>query len=91
MWGPNEFVVNGVLKDFDKTDVLKTISVPTLMIGGEYDEAPPETIKWYAQMIPESEVVIIPDASHMVMLEQPTIFNDTVRDFLHKVENRHFE
>ncbi len=45
MFGPNEFVVNGVLKDFDKTDVLKTISVPTLLIGGEHDEAPPETVK----------------------------------------------
>jgi proline iminopeptidase len=91
MWGPNEFIATGVLKDFDKTDVLGTITVPTLFIGGEYDEAPPETVEWHAEMVPDAQVVIIPEASHMPMLENPTLFNESVRVFLRNVESRHGE
>mgnify|MGYP005847286221 CR=1 FL=1 len=86
MWAPNEFVATGVLRDFDKTGVLGTITVPTLFIGGEYDEAPPETIRWHADMVPDSQVTIIPGASHMPMLENPTLFNERVRAFLRSTE-----
>jgi proline iminopeptidase len=91
MWGPNEFVATGVLKDFDKTDVLGTIKVPTLFIGGEYDEAPPETVEWHAEMVPDAQVVIIPEASHTPMLENPTLFNESVRAFLRRAELQHGE
>ena len=32
--------------------------------------------------IPHAELVVIPDASHMVFADQPDAFNDAVRRFL---------
>jgi proline iminopeptidase len=42
MWGPSEFTATGLLKDYDITGRLGEISVPTLYIAGEFDEARPD-------------------------------------------------
>ncbi len=41
MNGPSEFYVTGILKDWDIVNRLGEIHVPTLVIGGRYDEASP--------------------------------------------------
>jgi 3-oxoadipate enol-lactonase len=35
--------------------------------------------------IPNSELVVIPDAGHLPNLEQPDLFNDAVIDFLEEL------
>ncbi len=47
MWGPSEFHATGTLRDYDRTDRLGELSVPTLFTTGEYDEAMPETVEYY--------------------------------------------
>jgi hypothetical protein len=41
MQGPNEFVITGTLKDWDITDRLGEIGVPTLITAGRHDEFTP--------------------------------------------------
>ena len=41
MWGPSEWCVTGSLKDWDITSQLDEIHLPTLVLGGSYDEATP--------------------------------------------------
>ena len=55
-------------------------------MGGEYDEARPVTVKYYASLVPGSEVAIIPDAGHISMHDNPEANNKAVRDFLHGIE-----
>ncbi len=56
MQGPNEFVVTGTFKDWDRWNDLSKITVPTLLIGAKYDEMDPEDIKKMGRLIPNSRV-----------------------------------
>lgn len=65
------------------TDQLKTITVPTRVIVGELDPATPvvaaQTIH---QNIKGSDLIIMPDVSHMLCAEAPETFHDHVLPFL---------
>jgi proline iminopeptidase len=86
MWGPSEFSVMGTLKQFDIINKLKNITVPVLLTCGEFDEATPEATRFYQQNIPNSEMVVFKDASHMHHIEKEDEFLKILRDFLHKNE-----
>ncbi|MGA7837106.1 MAG: hypothetical protein WB996_04015, partial [Ignavibacteriaceae bacterium] len=86
MDGQSEFTLSGNLKDYDATGKLGNIKVPTLFMGGEYDEARPGTVRYYASLVPGSQVAIIPGAGHITMHDNPETNNKAVRDFLHGIE-----
>ncbi|NGM69342.1 alpha/beta hydrolase [Natronolimnobius sp. AArcel1] len=71
---------------FDVRDQLEAIEVPVLAVCGEYDQlTPPWYHEFLADEIPAGEYAELEDAAHLVMVEQPTAFNDTVADFLERV------
>jgi len=86
MDGPSEFTLSGNLKDYDATGKLVSIKVRTLFIGGEYDEARPESVRYFASLVPGAQVAILPDAGHLSMQDNPEANNKAVRDFLHSIE-----
>lgn len=88
MNGPSEFTVVGRLKEWDVTERLGEISVPTLLVGGEYDECRPEHLKDMAARIHGSRVEIIADASHLSFAERPERFMPLLRDFLRQHDAR---
>ena len=88
MWGPSEFVSTGTLRDFNRIDGLSEISVPTLFIAGEYDEARPATMEEFREQVAGSVVKIIPDAGHLVNVDQPKAFNAAVSEFLSSVDKQ---
>jgi len=51
MWGPGEFTIMGNLKGYERVDLLKEISVPTLFTCGRYDESTPSTTAYYQSML----------------------------------------
>jgi proline iminopeptidase len=67
MWGPTEFTATGTLKTYDNLDDLRHVSVPTLFITGEFDEARPATVRAFQKMIPGSRFVEIEGAGHGTM------------------------
>jgi proline iminopeptidase len=71
MWGPTEFHATGSLRGFDVTSRLHEISAPLLFMAGRYDEARPETVKTFAQLVPGSRVEILENSGHMAPLEEP--------------------
>lgn len=87
MWGPSEFTVTGALKNYDRVERLKEISIPVLFTCGFYDEATPATTGYYQENLPGSEIYIFNDASHEHHLEKPQEYLRVVRDFLHRAEN----
>jgi proline-specific peptidase len=86
MNGPNEFTVVGNLKDWDRTDRLGEITVPTLITVGRYDEITPACAETLHRGIPNSELHLFEQSAHCAHLEEPAKYNALLRDFLHRVE-----
>ncbi|HEX6519148.1 MAG TPA: proline iminopeptidase-family hydrolase [Streptosporangiaceae bacterium] len=82
MNGPTEFTVTGNLRHWDVMDRLAEISVPTLLIGGRYDECRPDHLEEMHRRFPHSQLAIIEDASHLCFAERPTEFATVVNSFL---------
>ena len=87
MNGPNEFHVVGTLKDFDITDGLADIQVPTLLLSGRHDEVTPATVERVHRALPDSEWVLLEESSHMAQAEQPGETFAAIRSFLDRVES----
>jgi len=72
----------------DSTDLLPTITCPTLVIVGEDDQATPVAESQYiADRISGSALVTIAGAGHLSNLEQPDAFTHALESFLEKIGN----
>lgn len=86
MQGPSEFEITGLHKDYDLSDRLGELTVPTLFLVGRHDMARPEDTAWYQSLVPGSELVIFEESSHMPHLEEPELYLQVLRDFLQRAE-----
>ncbi|MDQ2902076.1 MAG: proline iminopeptidase-family hydrolase [Chloroflexota bacterium] len=86
MNGPSEFHVIGPIKDWDRTDRLHEIQVPTLILSGRYDESTPAINEVLRRGIAGSEWVILENSSHLSHVEEPELYMQTVQAFLKRVE-----
>lgn len=79
--------LRGMAERRDHAFILEEIRVPTLLIFGEDDQITnleiAETMK---EKISSSQLVKIKNAGHYSNLEQPEIFNETLIEFLEKLE-----
>ena len=70
---------------FNICENLKSLNIPTLILVGKKDITTPV---WASEMIhewlPQSELIIIPDAGHLIILDHPNEFNDLVLSFWKK-------
>lgn len=82
MNGPNEFTITGIIKNWDVTDKLYTIKIPTLITVGEYDEVTPNVAKIIKDGIKNSRIIIFKDASHLTMWEKREEYIHTLKDFM---------
>lgn len=79
--------LRGMAQRKDNTDLLKQISLPTLLIFGEDDKITNlEMADKMARGISNSRLVIIPDSGHYSNLEQPELFNQALSDFINTLE-----
>lgn len=88
MWGPSEFRATGNLKDFERSDQLKEVKVPTLFVCGEFDEVRPTTARYYQSLVPDAEFTIIQDAAHITMHDNKNYNNRVISNFLASVDKR---
>ncbi len=83
IWGDRgEFQVTGTLRDWDRLEDLRKISVPTLILLGRYDLTSVETAREMGRRIPMSRVVVFEESGHFMYLEEPEKFLSSVRAFL---------
>ncbi|NEU30933.1 alpha/beta hydrolase [bacterium LRH843] len=67
----------------DNRKLLKSIHVPTLITGGQYDTIIPIWVQILMhKMIPNSKLVIFKDAGHIARLEKAEEFNQVLTQFL---------
>ena len=59
------------------------IKAPTLILWGENDRIiPPVYAEDFSKLLPGSQVSVLPNAGHLLMIERAEVFADTVADFL---------
>ena len=74
--------VCAALRDADLSDTVSSITVPTLVIGGEHDEAAPvEQARWLHEQIAGSRLVEL-SAAHISNLDCETEFTAALEQFL---------
>jgi len=86
MQGPSELGASGKLLTWDRSQDLKTIKVPTLVIGARYDTMDPKYMESMAKKMPNARFLLCPQGSHLAMYDdQKTYFTGLIR-FLKDVD-----
>jgi pimeloyl-ACP methyl ester carboxylesterase len=73
--------------DHDKAQALSAfLDVPALVLAGASDLVTPSShSEAIADLLPDAELVLVPDAGHLVMLEHPEAVTDRLADLLARV------
>jgi proline-specific peptidase len=85
MWGPSEFHITGHLRDWDRTERLHEIPVPTLLISGEFDESTPRINQIMRDQLPDAEWRLLAGCSHLAHVEAPDTYRSAVNAFLERL------
>ena len=86
MQGPNEFVVTGNFKNWNRWDDLARISIPTLVIGARYDTMALDDIRRMGALIANSRVAICERGSHLAMYDDQEAYFRHLVQFVRDVE-----
>jgi proline iminopeptidase len=88
MQGPSEFTCSGVLEDWNITDRLKEISVPTVVLRGEYDTMTEECSMALVDNIPKCwPLITVPRAAHCKLLDEANACCEIIMKFVDTTEN----
>ena len=84
MQGPNEFLYIGNLKDWNRIPYMHQLKMPTLIITGTHDEIGPACALRMHNVLPDSEVVVCPNSSHVPFYEEPKEYFSALQNFLER-------
>ena len=82
MQGPNEFLYTGNLKDWNRIPDMHRITAPALITVGKYDELTPACALRMKLALPDAELKVFPNSSHMPFYEEPEAYYASLTDFL---------
>lgn len=72
--------------NYDQTEQLKKIKLPTLLIWGEHDEDAPLRLEYEINsLIKNSELKVIENAGHNVFLDKPVLFYGYVQNYIKNI------
>ena len=81
--GRREFKVTSMMLEEPNIELnaLEAIKAPTLILASDHDMIADEHTVAIFQHIPNSQLAIFPNATHMVAFDDPVLFNSTVERF----------
>jgi proline iminopeptidase len=82
MQGPSELGLSGRLLDWDRTDDLGRIEVPTLVIGARHDTMDPAFMADMARRLPKGRYLYCPNGSHSAMYDDQETYFAGLVEFL---------
>jgi proline iminopeptidase len=82
MQGPNEFLYIGNLKNWDRLCDMHKLKMPCLIVTGTHDEIGPACAIKMNHVLPDSEVVVFPNSSHVPFYEEPVPYFAELQKFL---------
>ena len=82
MQGPNEYVFTGNLKDWSRINDLGRLTMPVLIVAGRHDVMTPACVARMAANLPDVEVAMFENSSHVPHYEENEAYIDAVSAFL---------
>jgi proline iminopeptidase len=82
MQGPSEFGISGKLTNWDVSKELKTLTVPTLVIGAAHDTMDPKYMEWMSKEIKGSAFLLCANGGHMCMYDDQQTYMNGLIQFL---------
>ena len=82
MQGPNEFLYTGNLKNWNRIDEMSNITIPTLITVGMHDELTPACSMKMHDALPNSNLKVFKNSSHMPFYEEPENYFMELENFL---------
>lgn len=82
MLGPDELVLTGTLRDWDRTRDLAAIDVPALVTVGRFDEITPACAETLRQGLPDARLRVFEASAHMPHLEETEAYLAELAGFL---------
>lgn len=86
MQGPSEFGISGKLAAWDRSQDLKNIAVPTLIVGAKNDTMDPEHMKWMSTQVQNGSYLFCPNGSHMSLYDDQQVYMGGLIKFLKSVD-----
>lgn len=77
-----EAAVFGSLGNWDLRPILRQLSMPALVMEGDRTNVPLDATREFAAALPNSRLLLIPNAGHEFFVDQPKAFQSTVEIFL---------
>jgi len=71
---------------YELTEAIGAINIPTLIMSGDEDEPCLEPSLMLKRTIKTSQLAVLPGAGHGINLEEPSLFNQLLAEFLSQVE-----
>ena len=71
------------LSEYNLLPKLQRLSIPTLIIHGDYDFIPIECVAPIAQAVPEARFVLLRECGHFSYIERPDEVRKEIADFFH--------
>ena len=81
-WGPNEYTPQGNLGNYEYTDKLHHMYVPTLITSGTNDLCTPLVAKTMYDALPNAKWELFAGARHMSFVEQPENYQNVLANWL---------
>ena len=88
MQGPSEFGIidKATLHDWNRSEDLSKIKVPTLTIGGTHDTMDPKHMEWMAGEVENGRYLHCPNGSHLSQYDDQKTYINGVVKFLNDVD-----
>jgi len=90
MQGPSELGVGGTLANWDRFADLPKITVPTLVIGAQYDTMDPAYMEKMSKQLPKGRYLYCPNGSHLAMYDDQQTYFTGLTKFIHDVDDGKF-
>jgi len=86
MQGPSELGLSGTLENWDRTDRLHEIEVPTLVMAARHDTMDPAYMRMMAGLLPNGRYHESPHGSHLAIFDDQETYFAGLIDFLLDVD-----
>jgi proline iminopeptidase len=90
MQGPSELDARGKLEKWDRSADLAKITVPTLVVGAQYDTMDPNHMEMMARTVAHGRYLYCPNGSHLAMYDDQATYMEGVIRFIKDVDEGRF-
>jgi len=86
MQGPSELGLKGTLENWDRTQELSTIHVPTLVMAATHDTMDPAYMKMMSERLPNGRYHLSPNGSHLAIFDDQENYMRGLIEFIQQVD-----